>query len=707
MMNKSVIKDDMEQVLQIEQACSSDNHEVIMSLINSAGSFDLKKELFLKIIESYENRSLFPVAYLLLFIKWLTQNNDYKTAMEYINQCRETGVAEERLSEIIFENVIKPEEAFYRAKFHENIQLLQKQNILFSKQEFDFDQIKKQVFIIENLQPDIPDNSLKKFDKEKRPLLIDIINIRFINNLLNENYIYLVYNDLHLFYYMLLFEDLSGIGQYIKQKRLIFFVGKEENLLVDFFLNLSTIPPDFCFGLSLNEKYTEIIRKIVRKRLGKLQSNLIELDDLYKDYDCRYYRELFAKGPSDIKIMLITSEKTEINQFIARNWFEAFLGLEYQAKLLIENEPYEHISNYDVYDSMNEFKPDIVFHINFTSNDIFKDECETRKNILWITRYRDSAGASLRDAAPGYEYNNTFVLPIYYKWEEQLKRIGFPENRILTTSDGVNTNVFKSKEKVNNQHVCDIVSVNNAVGSLSFRLDFYLGNIKNEIVHEAISEVVDELKGKIDDEKIIFIRPDYNSILDMMKEKLLTHGLYLNDEFHKSLMNLFDHIYDSLCRGRIMEWIIDSGITSNIKLWGKGWSNIKKFRKNHMGVARHGDELSSIYRSSKISISDNPWPVHERNFEVFASGGFPLIRYSKWPEIEKLHKITNYFRENEEVVLFYSKDDLLDKIQYYLDNPDERERVAENGRQIVIDHFSHIAIAGKTMDFIKNYYMNN
>ena len=161
---------------------------------------------------------------------------------------------------------------------------------------------------------------------------------------------------------------------------------------------------------------------------------------------------------------------------------------------------------------------------------------------------------------------------------------------------------------------------------------------------------------------------------------------------------------DSLCRGRIMEWIIDSKITDDIKLWGKGWSNNNKFKRFHMGMASHGDELSAIYRSSRISISDNLWTIHERNFEIFLSGGFPLIRHVEVPAVESMNIITNHFRENKDVVLFYSKDDLLNKIQYYLDNPDERERIAENGRQVVINNFSHTAIAEKSMDFIKNYF---
>jgi spore maturation protein CgeB len=162
---------------------------------------------------------------------------------------------------------------------------------------------------------------------------------------------------------------------------------------------------------------------------------------------------------------------------------------------------------------------------------------------------------------------------------------------------------------------------------------------------------------------------------------------------------------DILSREKIIEWIIESGITTNIKLWGQYWSNNKKFRKYHMGVARHGEELAAIYGSSKISISDSQAGFfHERNFEIIASGGFPLVRHVQAHEVDRMNETEKYFKENEEFVLFYSRDDLLDKIRYYLDNPEERGRIAEKGRRIVIDNFSHLATVRKTMDFIKNYY---
>ena len=124
-----------------------------------------------------------------------------------------------------------------------------------------------------------------------------------------------------------------------------------------------------------------------------------------------------------------------------------------------------------------------------------------------------------------------------------------------------------------------------------------------------------------------------------------------------------------------------------------------------MGIAGYGKELSRIYGNSKISLSDHPNnPLHERTYEILASGGFPLVKYVRPENNENIDYLTHYFKENEEIVMFHEKDDLLNKIQYYLDNPGERESIAEKGRDVVKRTFSNIAVAEKTMDFVKKSF---
>lgn len=54
-----------------------------------------------------------------------------------------------------------------------------------------------------------------------------------------------------------------------------------------------------------------------------------------------------------------------------------------------------------------------------------------------------------------------------------------------------------------------------------------------------------------------------------------------------------------------------------------------------------------------------------------AVGGFVISNYQS--------EIPEYFTPGEDVVLYESIPDLLDKISYYLAHEDERNRIAENG----------------------------
>lgn len=60
-----------------------------------------------------------------------------------------------------------------------------------------------------------------------------------------------------------------------------------------------------------------------------------------------------------------------------------------------------------------------------------------------------------------------------------------------------------------------------------------------------------------------------------------------------------------------------------------------------------------------------------RPFEIAACGGFCISGYAD--------DFESYYKENEEMVFYRSTDDLIQKIRYYLDRPEEREKIARAG----------------------------
>lgn len=99
-------------------------------------------------------------------------------------------------------------------------------------------------------------------------------------------------------------------------------------------------------------------------------------------------------------------------------------------------------------------------------------------------------------------------------------------------------------------------------------------------------------------------------------------------------------------------------------------------------------DINKLYNQTKINIAfaqrDNlqgiiKRRVNLRTFEINMSGNFQLLQFT--PCIEE------YFEIDNEIVCWKNKKELFDKILYFLENTDEREKIAKRGYQRALkDH---------------------
>ena len=94
----------------------------------------------------------------------------------------------------------------------------------------------------------------------------------------------------------------------------------------------------------------------------------------------------------------------------------------------------------------------------------------------------------------------------------------------------------------------------------------------------------------------------------------------------------------------------------------------------------YASELPRLYASVPININVfHVQCVHAPNprvYDVLASGGFLLTSYNPGLEDE--------FVIGEDLDVFHSRDELLEKVRYYLAHPVERRAIAENGKRRVL-----------------------
>jgi glycosyltransferase involved in cell wall biosynthesis len=120
------------------------------------------------------------------------------------------------------------------------------------------------------------------------------------------------------------------------------------------------------------------------------------------------------------------------------------------------------------------------------------------------------------------------------------------------------------------------------------------------------------------------------------------------------------------------------------------WAEGAIGNRNGMGPKEHTEFLNS----GLMVIQNSRWKeVTRRLFEGMACG--KLVITDRLPEEAKLNEL---FVEGEEIVLYNDMFDCIEKINYYNENEQERERIAFNGMQKVLKNYTQIQIVDKLIE---------
>jgi spore maturation protein CgeB len=99
----------------------------------------------------------------------------------------------------------------------------------------------------------------------------------------------------------------------------------------------------------------------------------------------------------------------------------------------------------------------------------------------------------------------------------------------------------------------------------------------------------------------------------------------------------------------------------------------------------YGADFRDVVASSSVNLATNlyhliPGWTSIRVFLLLACGGFTLI--NAFPGIEE------FFQNRKQLVWYESEEDVPELVAYWLNKPERRHTIAENGRQVVVDRFT-------------------
>ena len=165
--------------------------------------------------------------------------------------------------------------------------------------------------------------------------------------------------------------------------------------------------------------------------------------------------------------------------------------------------------------------------------------------------------------------------------------------------------------------------------------------------------------------------------LSVEEEKLYGNNLVFVGSYYPNRSEMFEELID-----------FDLGI------WGPGWEKVSS--DSPLKWFLRGGQLEpeawiKIYSASKIVLAphyrhpENRFPIYQaspRIFEALACGAFVISDNEK--------DAFSLFNDSEHLARFDSVHDLIEKARYYLDHPVEREQIAWQGRQEVLNNHTYV-----------------
>ncbi len=146
----------------------------------------------------------------------------------------------------------------------------------------------------------------------------------------------------------------------------------------------------------------------------------------------------------------------------------------------------------------------------------------------------------------------------------------------------------------------------------------------------------------------------------------------------------------SLRKFEYLKYLMENYPKINLVIWGSTWFKSQKSVLDHaiQYVPILGDAYADAIGGSKINIAllseqvigaSSGDQITSRTFHITGAGGFMLH--------QRTDEVQQYFVEGEEMACFDTREELVEKIEFYLANPLERERIRMNGyKRAMKDH---------------------
>jgi len=138
------------------------------------------------------------------------------------------------------------------------------------------------------------------------------------------------------------------------------------------------------------------------------------------------------------------------------------------------------------------------------------------------------------------------------------------------------------------------------------------------------------------------------------------------------------------------------------KIWGKGWqkANDPEIRDLFTGSDIRGDKKAEVISNSLISLNphhplNDIFGVNRRTYDIAGCRGFQISDL----KVDMKHS----YKIDEEIVCYKTIEELREKLNYFLNRPEETGIIAEKAYNKTLKCHTYLHRAMELLDYVKNY----
>lgn len=483
----------------------------------------------------------------------------------------------------------------------------------------------------------------------------------------------------------------SGFNQFIAE------LNAKQSILPEVTINVSATAAE----LEHIKRAVDDARDARRDSHAKL---LALIDDYYRQISMETWREKFRHNPaSPMRVMGFGSRFTTFLQYCMRDLLDGFARIGAEIHLSTDSANYHRNGMESIVAQIAEFKPDLILSIDHFRHE-FAGLPEAVPFVNWVQDMLPSITQN-RHAVKSRDF--TFVFskdwlamnrnPLYASFPVEYLPLGFNDAYyhpvehhgyqydflfITHLIDPVKTlSPFRSGEG-------GFESYDSTEASLLKQHKLTLETLTR--IYRFVLEYTDQLPL---DEFHRFCLDNQIGKFQLLEQLLTEDGITVRNEVINQLMagsgSRFHYHYLTEMKIRPIAALLDAGLNIELALYGRNWDQFARFAPYAHGVAENGETINELMNRSRICFNGSPGTsLHMRALEIMAAGCFMLSR-----RIYKDAAPLSEYYNDDEVAYYVNEKDLIDKVEFYLNNRTARAEIADKAYRKTVRLFSYRSIA--------------